>query len=58
MSATVIQSGDYLLELDTGFDVGSFRLDDTTKGVLDNTTYLLGPTTQFADITQYVTAVN
>jgi hypothetical protein len=58
MSATVIQSGDYILELDTGFDVGSFRLDDTTKGVLDNTTYLLGPTTQFADITQYVTAVN
>jgi hypothetical protein len=58
MSATVIQSGDYLLELDTGFDVGSFRLDDTTKGVLDNTTYLLGPTTQFADITQFVTAVN
>jgi hypothetical protein len=58
MSATIIQSGDYLLELDTGFDVGSFRLDDTTKGILDNTTYLLGPTTQFADITEFVTAVN
>ena len=54
----VIQSGDYTLELDTGFDVGSFRLDDTTKGVLDNTTYLLGPTTQYADITDYVTQIN
>jgi hypothetical protein len=55
--STVVQSGDYLLELDTGFDVGSFRLDDTTKGVLDNTTYLLGPTTQYADITSNVTQV-
>lgn len=58
MSATVIQSGDYLLELDTGFDVGSFRLNDTNKGVLDNTTWLLGPTTQYANITEFVTAVN
>lgn len=57
MPATVVQSGDYTLELDTGFDVGSFRLDDPMKGVLDNTDYLLGPTTQFADITQFVTAV-
>jgi hypothetical protein len=55
--ASVVQSGDYLLELDTGWDVGSFRLDDTEKGVLDNTTYLLGPTTQYADITEFVTAV-
>ena len=58
MAAAVVQSGDYLLELDTGFDVGSFRLDDSLKGVLDNTTYLLGPTTQFADITEYVTSVS
>jgi len=55
--ASVVQSGDYLLELDTGFDVGSFRLDDPVKGLLDNTTYLLGPTTQFADITEFVTAI-
>lgn len=57
MPAAVVQSGTYTLELDTGWDVGSFRLDDTTKGVLNNTTYLLGPTTQYADITEYVTAV-
>ena len=58
MAAAVVQSGNYLLELDTGFDVGSFRLDDSTKGVLGNTSYLLGPTTQFADITEFVTSVN
>jgi hypothetical protein len=56
MSA-VIQSGNYTLEIDTGFDYASFRLDDTTKGILDNTTYLLGPTTQFADITDNVTQI-
>jgi hypothetical protein len=55
--STVVQSGNYTLELDTGFDVNSFRLDDTTKGVLNNTTYLLGPSTQFADITNNVTQV-
>jgi hypothetical protein len=57
MPAAVVQSGTYTLELDTGFDVNSFRLDDPVKGVVDNTTYLLGPSTQFADITQFVTAV-
>ena len=57
MSSTVVQSGNYLLELDTGFDVNSFRLDDSLKGVLDNTTYPLGPSTQYADITQFVTGV-
>ena len=58
MAATVVQSGSYTLELDTGFDVGSFELDDPTKGVLGNTTYLLGPTTQYADITAYVTKID
>ena len=57
MAATVVQSGDYLLELDTGFDFESFRLDDATKGVLDNTTYTLGPNTTYADITEFVTLI-
>ena len=34
MSASVIQSGDYLLEIDTGWDSSSFLLDDPTKGIL------------------------
>ena len=57
MAATVVQSGTYLLELDTGFDVNSFTLDDAVKGVLDGTTYTLGPNTQYADITDYVTDI-
>jgi hypothetical protein len=54
MAASIVQSGDYLLELDTGFDVNSFTLDDSVKGVLDNTEYTLGPNTNFADITEFV----
>jgi len=54
MPATVVDSGTYTFEVDTGFDYGSFRLDDATKGVLDNTEYKLGPTTSYADITEYV----
>ena len=54
MATSIVQSGDYLLELDTGFDVNSFTLDDSVKGVLDNTEYTLGPNTNFADITEFV----
>ena len=57
MAASVVQSGTYLLELDTGFDVNSFTLDDASKGVLNNTTYTLGPNTQYADITDFVTDI-
>jgi hypothetical protein len=47
----IVQSGNYLLEIDAGFQVDAFTLDDSTKGVLDNTTYVLDGTTQFADVT-------
>jgi hypothetical protein len=52
MASPVIQSGDYLLELDTGFDYSSFRLDSS---LLDTGT--LGPATTYADITQYATVI-
>ena len=58
MPASVIQSGEYLLEIDTGWDSSSFTLDSATKGVLDNTTYKLGPTTDFADVTDGVLDVS
>lgn len=51
MTAAVIDSGTYKLEIDTGWDSSSFRLDDSIKGVLDNTTYKLGPGSDFADVT-------
>jgi hypothetical protein len=57
VSATVVQSGSYLLELDTGFQVDAFVLDNSVKGVLNNTEYVLDGTTQFADITEFTTLV-
>lgn len=51
MTAAVIDSGTYKLEIDTGWDSSSFLLDNSTKGLLDNTTYLLGPGTTYADVT-------
>lgn len=53
MAATVVQSGSYTLELDTGFDYSSFRLDTS---LLDTGT--LGPATTYADITDYVTQID
>lgn len=47
---SVVDSGNYDLLVDVGFLVDSFTLDDATKGVLDNTTYVLDGTTQFASV--------
>jgi hypothetical protein len=58
MPGVVSSAGDYTVLLDTGWDANSFRLDDPLKGLLDNTEYTLGPNTQYADITDYVTSVN
>jgi hypothetical protein len=57
MATSVVQSGDYLLELDTGFQVDAFRLDTTPNGVLNNTDYVLDGSTQFADITEFATNI-
>ena len=46
----VIDSGNYSLKIATGFQVDAFVLDDTLKGVLDNTNYVLDGTTEFADV--------
>lgn len=58
MPGVVSSAGDYTVELDTGWDSNSFRLNDTEKGVLNNVTYTLGPNTEYADITDYVTGVS
>jgi hypothetical protein len=58
MSTSVIQSGDYELFIDTGFQIDAFVLDDATKGVLNNTEYVLDGTTEFAPMLQYSTNVN
>jgi len=54
----VVDSGNYDLKIATGFQVDAFVLDDTLKGVLDNTTYVLDGTTEFANVMDSVTNVN
>ena len=46
----VIGSGNYDLEIDTGYDWNAFVLDDDLKGELDNTEYTLDGTSQFASV--------
>jgi hypothetical protein len=54
----VVDSGNYDLQIATGFIVDAFTLDDTFKGVLDNTEYVLDGTTEFASVLDSVTKVN
>ena len=54
----VVASGNYDLEIDTGFVQDAFLLDDLTAGVLDNTTYVLDGTTQFASVLDGINQVN
>jgi hypothetical protein len=58
MAATIVQSGSYDLLIDTGFIVDAFTLDDTTKGVLNNTEYVLNGTTQYASVIDGSTNIN
>lgn len=53
----VVDSGNYDLKIATGFQVDAFVLDDAVKGVLDNTTYVLDGTTEFADVMDSVTTI-
>ena len=50
MATSIVESGSYDLLIDTGFLVNAFVLDDTLKGVLDNTEYVLNGTTQYASV--------
>ena len=50
MATSIVESGSYDLLIDTGFLVDAFTLDDTLKGVLDNTQYVLNGTTQYASV--------
>jgi len=46
----VVGSGNYQLSIDTGFLQDAFVLDDAIAGVLNNTTYVLDGTTNFAAV--------
>jgi len=54
----VVGSGNYELFIDTGFVQDAFTLDDATAGVLDNTTYVLDGTTNFAGVLDGCTNVS
>lgn len=53
----VVDSGNYDLQIATGFLVDAFVLDDTLKGVLDNTLYVLDGTTEFASVMDSTTSI-
>jgi hypothetical protein len=55
--SAIVQAGNYSLLIDTGYDVGSFQLDNDPKGLLDGV-YPLGPTTDFADVTDSTTQIS
>ncbi len=54
----VVASGNYDLEIDTGFIQDAFLLDSATAGVLDNTQYVLDGTTQYASVLDGINQVS
>jgi hypothetical protein len=54
----VVNSGNYDLQISTGFTVNAFTLDDPLKGVLDNTTYILDGDSEFADVMDSTVSIN
>jgi hypothetical protein len=58
MATSVIASGDYELFIDTGFQLDAFTLDNATKGVLNNTQYVLDGTTEFAPMLEYSNTIS
>jgi hypothetical protein len=58
MAVAVVQSGNYDLQIDTGFQVNAFTLDDSTRGVLNNTEYVLDGVGEFASVLDGALNVN
>jgi hypothetical protein len=54
----VVESGNYDLQIETGFLVNAFVLDDTLRGILDDPFYVLDGTTEYADVMADCTQVN
>ena len=54
----VVGSGNYDLEIDTGFKQDAFLLNDPTAGVLNNSTYVLDGTTNYASVLDGINQVN
>ena len=54
----VVASGNYDLEIDTGFQVDAFVLDSSFAGLLNNTEYVLDGTTEFASVLDGINQIN
>jgi hypothetical protein len=54
----VVDSGNYDLQIATGFVQDAFILDDAVKGVLNNTEYVLDGTSEFADVMDSTVSIN
>jgi hypothetical protein len=54
----VVDSGNYDLQIATGFQVDAFVLNDPLKGVLNNTEYVLDGTTEFANVMDSTVSIN
>ena len=58
MAVAVVQSGNYDLQIATGFQVNAFTLDDSTRGVLNNTEYVLDGIGEYASVLDGALNVN
>jgi hypothetical protein len=54
----VVESGNYDLEIDTGYLWDGFTLDDVTKGKIGSTDYVLDGTTQYASVMNGTMSLN
>ena len=53
----VVDSGNYDLQIATGFIVNGFQLDNPTAGILDGTNFVLDGNTEFASVMDSVTTI-
>jgi hypothetical protein len=58
MAVVVPNCGTYMVEMDYGATTNAFRLDDAIAGVVGSTTYVLGGTPLYVDVTSYVKSVS
>ena len=58
MAVAVVQSGNYDLQIATGFQLNAFTLDDSTRGVLNNTEYVLDGIGEYASVLDGALNVN
>lgn len=57
-AVTVPNAGKYSVEVDVGYLVDSFTLDDPMRGLLNSPDYVLDGSTSFADVTEGVLNLN